>query len=238
VEILLVSAGVACLIAAVAGVAIKAVNIEIGAIASPLRQLLLGLLGVGFLGAGVLGVSGENGTSEGSTTSNEQPSATTTPTQPSATTTPTLPASERLITPVSATATSTLEPQGGITYGVRNLLDNDQTTAWCEGADGNGIGESITFPFSAPILLSRIDVINGYNKGDRYKVNARVQNVEVSATKTRQLATLRDTSGVQRLPVPESATTFVKLTIKSAYAGTRFTDLCLTDVQFIGVRAG
>ena len=226
---MLVGAGVACLIAAVAGVAIKAVNVEIGAIASPLRQLLLGLLGVGFLGAGVLGVGGENGTSEGGTTSNDQPPATTTPT---------LPASDRLITPVSATATSTLEPQGGFTYGVRNLLDNDQTTAWCEGANGNGIGESITFPFSAPILLRRIDVINGYNKGDRYKANARVQNVEVAATKVRQLATLRDTSGVQRLPVPESATTFVKLTIKSAYAGTRFTDLCLTDIQFIGARAG
>jgi hypothetical protein len=229
VEILLVGAGVACLIAAVAGVAIKAVNIEIGAIASPLRQLLLGLLGVGFVGAGVLGVGGENGTPEGSTTSNEQPSVITTPT---------LPASDRLITSVSATATSTLAPQGGFSYGVRNLLDNDQTTAWCEGANGNGIGVSVTFPFSAPILLRRIDVINGYNKEDRYKANARVQNVEVAATKARQLATLKDTSGVQRLPVPDSATTFVKLTIKSAYAGTRFTDLCLTDIQFIGVRAG
>jgi hypothetical protein len=63
VEAILVGAGVACLIAAVAGVAIKAVNVEIGAITSLRRQVLLGLLGAGFLGAGMIGVGGENGAS-------------------------------------------------------------------------------------------------------------------------------------------------------------------------------
>jgi hypothetical protein len=77
VDIVLVTAGVACLIAAVAGVAIKAMNVEIGQIASLRRQFLLGLLGVVFLGAGIIVREG-SGTSEGSdtTTEDEQPAQT------------------------------------------------------------------------------------------------------------------------------------------------------------------
>jgi hypothetical protein len=76
VDIVLVTAGVACLIAAVAGVAIKALNVEIGRIASRPRQVLLGLLGVAFLAGGIVMRDG-NDTSEKSETTTEV--ATTTP---------------------------------------------------------------------------------------------------------------------------------------------------------------
>ena len=89
-----------------------------------------------------------------------------------------------------------------------------------------------------PVRLRRIDVINGYNKGGSnkpaYRANARVENVGIGSSDGSRLATLRDIRGVQHLPVPNSATTFVKLTIKSVYAGIRYEDLCLTDIQFIG----
>lgn len=241
-EIVLVTAGAACLIAAAAGVTIKALNIQIEAITSGRRQLLLAVLGAGFLAGGILlaeeGTTSEaNGTSTDELGTTSDASGTTTDELESSSTKP-LPESNRLIRPVSAAATSTLSPQSGVTYGVRNLLDNDQTTAWCEGAGGNGINESATLTFAEPVLLRRIDIINGYNKEDRFKLNARAQNVEVVSASGRRLATLQDTSGVQHLPVPGSATTFIKLVIKSAYPGTQFADLCLTDIQFTGVPAG
>jgi len=217
VQLVLVSVGAVCLVAAVAGVGVKALNVEIGAITSGRRQTLLALLGAGFLVAGIL-TGGKSGKSE----------------NPRAFTTTTLPGNNQPISPASASATSTLRSVPGITYKVQNLLDNDQTTAWCEGAAGNGIEESVTFTFAKPVLVRRIDMINGYNKAQQFRVNARAQNIEIGSSEGSRLATLQDTSGVQHLPVPTSATTFIKLTVKSAYPGTKFTDLCLTDIRFIG----
>ena len=76
-DIVLVTAGVACLIAAVAGVAIKALNVEIGQIVSLRRQVLLGLLGLAFLGGGIL-VHDVSDTSarDGSNTSDESAATT------------------------------------------------------------------------------------------------------------------------------------------------------------------
>jgi hypothetical protein len=217
VELLLVSLGAVCLVAAVAGVGVKALNVEIGTIKSGRRQTGLAVLGAGFIAAGVL-TGGDDGKSE----------------KRRAFPTTTLPPQTGEITPASAAATSTLQPVPGITYRVHNLLDNNQTTAWCEGANGNGLGESVAFTFARPILVRRIDIINGYNKEGRFRVNARAQNLEVSSSEGSRIATLHDTSGVQELPIPNSPTTFIKLTIKSAYPGTQFTDLCLTDIQLIG----
>jgi hypothetical protein len=83
VDIVLVTAGVACLIAAVAGVAIKAMNVEIGQIASLRRQFLLGLLGVVFLGAGIIVREGS-----GTPQPTPQPVTTTAPEPPVTTTAP------------------------------------------------------------------------------------------------------------------------------------------------------
>jgi hypothetical protein len=242
VEIVLVGAGIACLIAAAAGVTIKALNVQIEAITSGRRQLLLAALGAAFLGGGIV-IDRVGATTEGTgDTTGDTTGATTvattvaTTTDEGSTTQPLLP-SDRRIRPASVVATSTLQEQSGFSYAPQNLLDNDQTTAWCEGASGNGIGESITFTFRKPIRLSRVDVINGYNKEDRFRLNARAQNIDLVTTEDRRLATLRDTSAVQNLPVPESPTTFVELAIKSAYPGSQFTDLCLTDIQFVGAPA-
>lgn len=76
-DIVLVTAGVACLIAAVAGVAIKALNVEIGQIVSLRRQVLLGLLGLAFLGGGiVVHDGGDTSVRDGSNTSEESEATT------------------------------------------------------------------------------------------------------------------------------------------------------------------
>ena len=44
-------------------------------------------------------------------------------------------------------ATSVLAPQAGNDYGVENLFDGSDRTAWCEGVSGSGAGEAITLSF-------------------------------------------------------------------------------------------
>ena len=111
-QIVLVGAGVACLIAAVAGVGIKALNVEIGAITNRGRQALLAVLGAGFLAGGFYADGGDGGAS---------------PKVPSQLAS--LPLSDRRLTPASVSVTSTLRPVPDVTYRAENLLDDDNTTA-------------------------------------------------------------------------------------------------------------
>lgn len=237
-QIVLVGAGVACLIAAVAGVGIKALNVEIGAITNLRRQALLAALGASFLVVGFYVGSGAEGSSPKVASEPPSPNLAPEPVSRVAPKPSPRPVSDRQLATASVSASSTLPRVPGITYRAKNLLDDNNTTAWCEGARGNGINESLTFTFAKPVRIRRIDVLNGYNKGGSntpaYYANARAENVRIRSSEGSRLATLRDTRGVQHLPAPNPATTFVELTVKSVYSGTRYEDLCLTDFQFIG----
>ena len=84
------------------------------------------------------------------------------------------------------TASSTLSSQGVNTYAVENLQDGDLNTAWCEGAKGNGIGETLEIripnePFAnkGPLLWALV-VSPGYAKSEKaWKGNGRVQSVKM-----------------------------------------------------------
>ena len=60
------------------------------------------------------------------------------------------------------------------------IMDGDTTTAWVEGVDGNGEGESITFTFGDLYAVSDIKIWNGYQKSeDLYYKNARPAELEL-----------------------------------------------------------
>ncbi|MGC6510393.1 MAG: NADase-type glycan-binding domain-containing protein [Myxococcota bacterium] len=84
------------------------------------------------------------------------------------------------------TASSTLSAQGRNTYGVDNLQDGDLNTAWCEGAKGNGVGESLTvripkaaFENKGPLLWA-FAVSPGYAKSEKsWTGNGRTSSLKV-----------------------------------------------------------
>ncbi len=84
------------------------------------------------------------------------------------------------------TASSTLSAQGSNTYAVENLQDGNMNTAWCEGAKGNGAGETLEVriphePFAnkGPMLWA-LAVSPGYAKSEKaWKGNGRVQSLKV-----------------------------------------------------------
>ena len=60
------------------------------------------------------------------------------------------------------------------------IMDGDTTTAWVEGVEGNGEGESITFTFGDLYVVSDIKIWNGYQKSeDLYYKNARTSELEL-----------------------------------------------------------
>jgi hypothetical protein len=96
--------------------------------------------------------------------------------------------------PARVWASSTLPPQGPVTYDAANAFDGDRTTAWVEGVDGPGDalstaspsgasprteswsrflfgspedidgGEHLTLRFDRPVRVSGITVVPGYTK--------------------------------------------------------------------------
>jgi hypothetical protein len=136
---------------------------------------------------------------------------------------------------ISASASSELPPDGGVTYWVRNTLDGDMRTAWnSHGAvDGNGVGQTLTYRFSSPVHLVRIALVNGYAKTAELRAdNSRIRGVVILTDRRTLRATLSDTASRQRLDRDLGMTRKVTLRVTSIYPGARYADLALTEIAF------
>lgn len=125
---------------------------------------------------------------------------------------------------------SVLRSQGANTYGPGNLADGNPATAWCEGAPGQGIGETITLHIDDGGQFRRLLIRNGYGKSGRtYLANSRPETVEITTDRTPPtIVHLIDQNGI--LPVPLIAPAeyaWVRLRILSVYPGTTYTDTCV-----------
>ncbi len=136
----------------------------------------------------------------------------------------------------SPSASSTLPAQGGSSYGVSNLDDDSPFTAWVEGVEGDGVGESIAFTWGCgdPHWTSsgQLSVLNGYQKSAKaFRDNGRVRLLELSVDGTpRALLNLEDRTGEQVFDVPVSMGDAVRLTIRAVYPGAKYPDTALSEV--------
>ena len=108
------------------------------------------------------------------------------------------------------------------------IMDGDTTTAWVEGVDGNGEGESITFTFGDLYTVSDIKIWNGYQKSeDLYYKNARPAELELefSDGSTERISLQDTSSGFQEFALERHVTSYVKIKIISTYEGSGYCDL-------------
>jgi hypothetical protein len=98
-------------------------------------------------------------------------------------------------------ATSVLGSQLGNQYGVRNLFDGNNSTAWVEGSPGHGVGEWITIEFDKMRLVNSITVNNGYQKNqDIFYKNSRVRQLSVVFSQSEKMNfSLQDRFGAQSM---------------------------------------
>jgi hypothetical protein len=136
----------------------------------------------------------------------------------------------------TAKASSSLKSDGELTYGPENLYDDDSSDTWAEGAEGDGIGESVTLTMKNPQKAKRLVIHNGYQKSQPvFEANNRVKSLAVSlnggAPFTVELkGGYRETNSIV-VPSDTGPLKTVKLTIQSVYPGTGFRDTCISGVD-------
>lgn len=163
-----------------------------------------------------------------------------------------------LIKGVKASASSTLCEGAGakrVCHAAENLLDDDRATAWCEGANGKGVGEWITLSLPAPVELRALSIVPYYAKDFRRAIgNLRPSRILVEHDTGKFELTLEDfpalverqsgerderiraegaysvNFGEEDAP-PPPLTGFVRLTIRAAHPGGRAQDLCISSLR-------
>lgn len=130
---------------------------------------------------------------------------------------------------------SVLAPQYGFTYRPKNLVDTDLKTAWVEGKTGNGEGESLVVELGGLRTVTAIQVMNGYHKNEKlFLANSRVQTAELQFSNGHHRnITLADAPGVQTLEVAGQKAEWVRFTIRTVYAGTKYKDTAITEFRVV-----
>lgn len=114
------------------------------------------------------------------------------------------------------------------------IMDGDTTTAWVEGVEGNGEGESITFTFGDLYVVSDIKIWNGYQKSeDLYYKNARPAELELefSDGSTERISLQDISSGFQEFALERHVTSYVKVKIVSTYDGSKYEDTVISEIE-------
>ena len=143
------------------------------------------------------------------------------------------------------TASGSLAPQGGFTYGAMNAHDFDHESVWA--TDGNGIGQYLTFTFAGnnPRITS-VAILNGHVKSEKaWRDNSRVKALLMYYNdKPYRLLELEDSRSLQYFdvdtvgygPDAENAPKWtLKFEIKEVYPGAKYEDCVIADFIFDGI---
>lgn len=137
---------------------------------------------------------------------------------------------------ISVTASSYLsEPNLNLYHTPERTVDGSLSTAWVEGIDGSGVGESISFAFDQTYLVSGMHINAGYQKSEElYWMNARPASLTVTFSDgTQQTVPLRDVNARQDIAFDAPVETqSIRLTIASLYEGTTYADTVISEVSF------
>ena len=142
-------------------------------------------------------------------------------------------------TDYDAIASSTLAAQGKHHYEVENIKGREEGSPWAEGAEGDGVGESITLNVQRPLPLYGILIRPGYwesGSDKSWKKNNRVAALEITLNDEQTFAekipdeTFREPYLI-RVRDYTKPVTKIKLVIKGVHRGTQSRDTCISLVQ-------
>ena len=159
-------------------------------------------------------------------------------------------------------ASSTLANQGSFSYDVQNIDDLDLKTAWIQGKNDFGIGESFSFrmDYSASHsgyakvynFAGMIEAFNGYCKTEKgWKENSRIKTLKLTLNNTPIcLIELVDTWKYQKIdlrkffkepihfpnaPFEISDGDVLTFEIMDVYKGTKYKDTALSEFVFMNI---
>jgi len=144
----------------------------------------------------------------------------------------------------AATASSTLDASRSASYGADNAFDGNPETAWCEGVDGDGVGEWLLVDLGEAAALGslaglRVEVFTGYQKNAQtYHANGRPTRLRVVLLAADKVAARTALSCGQEsrcsgaVPVagPLAGPVRLRLTVDKVEPGAKFHDTCVSEV--------
>ena len=132
-------------------------------------------------------------------------------------------------------SSSSFLKEPSVTYLPENLKVIKLKEPWAEGAEGDGIGEYIQFDRAG---AEGVSLLNGYismDRSDLYEKNGRVKELIVTGLKsgTTQEEYLLDSAKPQDISLKAFQDETIRITIKSVYEGTKYTDTCISGLVLI-----
>lgn len=141
-------------------------------------------------------------------------------------------------------ASSVLDDIDGNSYGSSKLYDGSYSTAWVEGVDGTGAGESVTLYFDKKVLVQGIDICNGYTKSsDIYQKNGAVTcfKIDFGGMFSKEIDCVKGDFSwagddlheycMEKCNAPEAVyIDYIKITIEKAVSGNKYDDTCVSEV--------
>src|SRR6187551_3670010 len=114
--------------------------------------------------------------------------------------------------------------------------DDDPKTAWSLKTEGVGDWLRVHTTQMEGAIRLRLKIRNGYQKSPKlFEANSRAKELTVTLLPSKKTVdvTLTDTQGWQDIAVDQPAGPLeaVELKVKSVYAGKKYDDLCISDVQ-------
>lgn len=133
----------------------------------------------------------------------------------------------------TVTASSTLTPKSA--YSVHNLFDARKEFTWCEGVDGDGVSEKLTFTFQEKQKITGLRLSNGYQRSRKhFQANGRIMQAIVTTGSLKDTVTLKDTYGIQEVSLKRSVeSSSLTIEILKVYPGKKYKDLCLSELTFL-----
>ncbi len=123
----------------------------------------------------------------------------------------------------------------GGNYSADNLCDYNLTTAWVEGASGDGIGEYVEFEVAENQRIDDIVIATGYQKSDAlFAKNSAPTRITISSGSYRETVDVKDEMGFQVIPItPVVSNGRVRVRIDAVRRGSKYTDTCISELHFL-----
>lgn len=128
------------------------------------------------------------------------------------------------------------------TFTPDNLLDDNLWSSWQPLRKPNGgVGQWIKMTFKSPQTVTGFEIYNGFRLidelGDLYAMNNRIKEAELEFSDGTKMPIQFEDKPVQTtivLPTPKAGVTWVKLTVKGIYKGTKWNDLAVSELHVMG----
>lgn len=122
-----------------------------------------------------------------------------------------------------------------------HLIDGRLDTSWQpRGSKTHSVGEWAQVFFTGSHLVSAMEIANGYQRPDKsldlFLTNSRLKaaRLEFSDGSIQNVSVPTDRRGFTRVPIRPIHTTFVKIVIQAIEPGTKWHDMAISEIRFLG----